>query len=98
MMPASAHRRWRSWWWVFGAFIALPATALAVLGASAIRAEEVERGRQLVEQRQQFARLADAALARVFDAAADAARTRASTERSPGTSSPDVTFFVIKAL
>ena len=95
MMPASAHRRWRSWWWVFGALIALPATALAVLGASAIRADEVERGRQIAEQRQQFARLADAALARVFDAAADAARTRASTESSPGTSSPDVAFFVI---
>jgi signal transduction histidine kinase len=94
-LVASAHRRWRSWWWVFGALIALPATALALLGASAIRADELERRRQLVEQRQQFARLVDAALARVFDAAAAAARTRASTEDSPGTASPEATFFVI---
>ena len=33
----------QSWWWVFGLCIALPAVALALLGLTAIRADDVEQ-------------------------------------------------------
>ena len=57
----------QSWWWVFGLFIALPAVALALLGLTAIRADDVEQQLRMREQQGQFARLADAALAAAFD-------------------------------
>jgi signal transduction histidine kinase len=93
--PPSAHPRSRSWWWVFGALIALPATVLAVLGVNGIRADEIERRRQLVEQRQQFARLTDTALAKALDSAAAAARTSAADDGSAGTAPLEATFFLM---
>jgi signal transduction histidine kinase len=96
MVPlVSARRRWGSWWWVFGVLIALPAIALALLGASAIRSDEVERQRQLLDQRQQFALLTDTTLARALDAAAAAARAAATTAETAGTASPQTTFFLM---
>ena len=57
----------QSWWWVFGLFIALPAVALALLGLTAIRADDVDQQLRMREQQGQFARLADAALSAAFD-------------------------------
>ncbi len=45
----------------------LPAVALALLGLTAIRADDVEQQLRMREQQGQFARLADAALAAAFD-------------------------------
>src|SRR5688572_21340698 len=96
MVPlASAHRRRASWWWVFGVLIALPAIALALLGASAIRSDEVERQRQLLDQRQQLTLLTDTTLARALDAAAAAARAAATTAETAGAASPHTTFFLM---
>ena len=49
----------RSWWWVFGLFIALPAGALALLGLSAIGADEIERQQRIRDQQAHIIRLAD---------------------------------------
>ncbi len=52
----------RTWWWIFGLFIAVPALALALLGLRAVRAERIERRQQIRDQQAQIARLADAAI------------------------------------
>src|SRR5688572_19586322 len=51
-----------SWWWIFGSLIGVPALALAALGISALRLEDVERRQRTRDQQDQIARLADAAL------------------------------------
>jgi len=85
MVPlASAHRRRASWWWVFGVLIALPAIALALLGASAIRSDEVERQRQLLDQRQQFALLTGRAERTHPGARVDGCRLRAPGRQTNG--------------
>jgi len=52
----------RTWWWIFGLFVAVPAVALALLGLRAVRAERIERRQQVRDQQAQIARLADAAI------------------------------------
>jgi len=68
-LPRAPFRR--SWWWLFGLFIAVPAVVLAMLGMRAIRAEDVERQRQHRERQGQVAaqirRLADASLSTALD-------------------------------
>jgi signal transduction histidine kinase len=60
---------------VFALFIAVPALALALLGLTAIRADDVKRQLRTREQQGQLVQLADAALARAFDRTVTAART-----------------------
>jgi signal transduction histidine kinase len=96
MALALFHRgRWRSWWWSFGALIALPALVLALLGASAIRADEVERRRQLADERQKLVLLADTTLARTLDAAVARARTVVTAQSTTNAAGDDATFFVM---
>ncbi len=66
----------RSWWGVFGLFIATPAVVLAVLGLRAIRADEIERQQHLAQQQAQVANLADAALATTLDRLVTDARSQ----------------------
>lgn len=73
----------RSWWWIFGLFIAMPALALALLGLGSFRADEIERQQRLREQRAQVGTLADVALTTALDREATDARGR-SRASSPG--------------
>ena len=67
----------RSWWWVFGLFIALPAGALALLGLSAIGADkEIERQQRIRDQQAHIIRLADVALSNAFEREATDARAK----------------------
>jgi two-component system sensor histidine kinase SenX3 len=51
-----------SWWWIFGLLIGIPAVALALLGLSALRIEDVEQRQRTRDRQDQIARLAGAAL------------------------------------
>jgi two-component system phosphate regulon sensor histidine kinase PhoR len=53
----------RRWWWIFGAFIAAPGIALALLGLRAIRADDIERQDRRREQHSAIASLSDVAIA-----------------------------------
>ena len=65
-IPALLKSGWNRWWGI-GLLVAAPALALAVLGLRAVRAERIEREQQLLEQQAQSARLADGALANLFE-------------------------------
>ena len=56
-----------SWWWIFGLLIGIPALALAALGISALRLEDVEQRQRMRDRQDQVARLAAAALTTAFD-------------------------------
>jgi two-component system phosphate regulon sensor histidine kinase PhoR len=53
----------RRWWWIFGAFIAAPGVALALLGLRAIRADDIERQGLRRERHSAVASLSDVAIA-----------------------------------
>ena len=56
-----------SWWWIFGLLIGIPALALAALGMSALRLEDVEERQRARDRQDQIARLAAAALTTALD-------------------------------
>jgi two-component system sensor histidine kinase SenX3 len=55
------------WWWIFGLLIGIPALALAALGMSALRLEDVEQRQRTRDRQDQVARLASAALTTAFE-------------------------------
>jgi len=55
------------WWWIFGLLIGLPALALAALGISALRLDDIEQRQRTRDRQDQIARLAGAALATALD-------------------------------
>ncbi len=73
-LPHSLARR--SWWWIFGLLIAMPALALSLLGLGSFRADEIERQQRLRDQQAQVRRLADVALATALDREVTDARGR----------------------
>lgn len=69
MMRLDERRPPAGWWWVFVLLIAAPAAALAVLGASTWRADEIERQHALQQQKARTTRLIELALSDVVSRA-----------------------------
>jgi len=81
----------RSWWWVFGLCIAMPAVALALLGIGGLRADDLERENRRRDREAQLVRLVDAALGNVLDHVSSGTRPDQSMADPPSDVGPSPT-------